>query len=287
MKVIRAGVLGFCMGVSRAVEMAEAEAKHSDGQRVYALGPLIHNPRVLSDLKKLGVEIIDEPPQNPCCVIIRAHGISPVVEKKLRGSGCRIVDATCPRVKASQLKAEELECAGYCLFLAGEADHAEIESIMGYTGSDSSCAIVCSSIEAERAAAKFYKANNNAKTALLGQSTISEDEYFKIGEAIKIYFPNLEIINTICSATADRQQALRELLDQVDAVIIAGGKESANTRRLLAIAQDSGKPCVLIESSSEIPDAFRSFETVGICAGASTPDYVISEIEEELLGTRP
>jgi len=285
MKVIRAKVLGFCMGVSRAVDLAAAEAERSGGKRIYTLGPLIHNPRVLADLESRGVETLDSLPQSiEGCVIIRAHGVSPEAEERLRNTGCRIVDATCPRVKASQLKAEELRFAGYFLFLAGMPEHAEIEGIMGYAGSASFCAVVSGALEAERAASKLYRTNNNARTALLGQTTISEGEYLKIGEAIKIFFPNLEVFDTICPATTDRQQALRELLSQVDAVIIAGGKESANTSRLLAIAEESGKPCALVESSSEIPDAFRSFETVGLCAGASTPDSVITEIEKELLG---
>jgi len=292
MKIIRSEVLGFCMGVSRAVELAAAEADRRAAP-VYTLGPLIHNPVVLADLESRGVKVLNElTPSIDGCVIIRAHGISLEVEDKLRGAymrsahsgaGCRIIDATCPRVKASQLKAEELAFAGYCLFLAGTPEHAEIEGIVGYTGSAPFCAVVSGAPDAEREASKLYRKNNNAKTALLGQTTISEDEYLKIGEAIKIFFPNLEIVNTICPATTERQQALQELLSRVEAVIIAGGKESANTRRLLAIAEESGKPCALVENTCEIPVSFRSFETVGLCAGASTPDSAIAEIEEVLL----
>jgi len=283
MKVIRAKVLGFCMGVRRAVELASAEAERSDGARIYTFGPLIHNPKVLADLESRGVKIINEPPQNPegCVVVIRAHGISPDVENKLRDARCRIVDATCPKVKSAQLKAEELARAGYCLFLAGEKRHGEIEGVMGYAqaGSAPFCAVVGTEGEAEEAALRLYETNKNAKSALLGQTTISEEEYRKIGAAIKKHFPNLEIVRTICAATGDRQQALRELLKTAEAVIIAGGKASANTRRLLAIAQGSGKPCVLAENVSDIPPLFRSFNTVGLCAGASTSDSVIDEIE--------
>jgi len=287
MKIIRSEILGFCMGVRRAVELAAAEADRR-GDNVYTLGPLIHNPIVLSDLESRGVQVLDVLPQSiNGSVVIRAHGISPETEEKLRsaqtGAECRVVDATCPRVKASQLKAEELAFAGYCIFLAGTPEHAEIEGIVGYTSAAPFCAVVSCALDAEREAAKLYRKNNDAKTALLGQTTISEDEYLKIGEAIKLLFPNLEIINTICPATTERLQALRELLSRVDAVIIAGGKESANTRGLLTIAEESGKPCVLVENSGEIPASFRSYETVGLCAGASTPDSVIDEIEKALL----
>jgi len=285
MKVIRSDVLGFCMGVRRAIELAAAEAQRRT-EPVYTLGPLIHNPVVLADLERLGVRVLDELPQKiEGSIIIRAHGIRADVEEKLRsaqiGEGGRVIDATCPRVKASQLKAEELTFAGYFLFLAGAPEHAEIEGIVGYTGG--AHAVVSGAVDAEREAAKLYRKNNNAKTALLGQTTISEDEYQKVADAIKVYFPNLEIVNSICPATMERRQALRDLLNRVDAVIIIGGKESANTRRLLAIAEESGKPSVLVENSSEVPPTFRSYKTVGLCAGASTPDSVIDEIEKELL----
>jgi len=293
MKVIRSGVLGFCMGVRRAIELAVSEAERR-ADPVYTLGPLIHNPVVLSDLESRGVQVLpgrvvlDEIPESiKGSVIIRAHGIRADVEEKLRstqvGEECRVIDATCPRVKASQLKAEELAFAGYFLFLAGEPEHAEIEGIVGYTGSAPFCVVVSSAYDAEREAVKLYRKNNNARTALLGQTTISNEEYLRIGEIIKIFFPNLEIIDSICPATLERRNALRELLKQVDAVVIIGGKESANTRRLLSIAEESGKPCVLIENSNEIPPSFRSCETVGLCAGASTPDSLIDEVEKELL----
>ena len=291
MKVIRAKVMGFCMGVRRAEELACAESRQAGGARVFTLGPLVHNPKVLADLKECGVETLDELPSacdlKSCSVIIRAHGISATIEKDLREKGFRIVDATCPKVKASQLKAQELSRAGYCLFLAGEAHHAEIEGVMSYAqaGSTPFCVVVSDAVEAEKEAAKLLKADKNAKTALLGQTTICEDEYSQIGEAVKKYFPNLEIVQTICSATTERQKALRELLKQVevDAALIIGGRESANTRHLLSIAKESGKPCTLVENAGEIPPVFFTYGTVGLSAGASTPDSVIDEIETALL----
>jgi len=291
MGVRRAETAAMAAAESAAKAAAKAVAKAPAVSRVYTLGPLIHNPRVLADLKKRGV--VEYPEELPvtnqsspintegCSFIICAHGIHPRIENDLRGRGARIIDATCPRVKASQLKAESLSLAGYCLFLAGEAHHAEIAGILGYAAGF--CEVVGSGGEAESAAKKLHKADKNAKAALIGQTTISEEEYAVIGEAIKKYFPVLEIIKTICSATKDRQQALRDLLSKVDAVLVAGGKDSANTRRLLAIAAESGKPCALIESAGEIPAVFKTFGTVGLCAGASTPDIVIDEIEQGLL----
>ncbi|MCL2209347.1 MAG: 4-hydroxy-3-methylbut-2-enyl diphosphate reductase [Treponema sp.] len=285
MKIIRSKVLGFCMGVERAVEFANAESKRR--KHIYSFGSLVHSSRVLSDLRKNGIKDMEELPRNleDCSVIIRAHGITPLEEKDLRARGAHVVDATCPIVKASQMHAEDLARAGYSIFLAGEAKHAEIEGIAGYAHNtaSASCILVSGAFEAGRAAKKLYCIKNDSKTALLGQTTIDEDEYGAIGEAIKLFFPNLEIFQTICSATSIRQNALRDLIEQTEAVIIIGGSESANTRRLFAVAGGSGKPCILAEDVSEIPDSFFSYGTVGISAGASTPDYLIDEFEKELL----
>ena len=288
MKVIRARVLGFCMGVRRAVDLAcrEAALQQADAAgKVYTLGPLIHNPRVLERLKLLGVQIMDESrlPKDltGVSVIIRAHGVSPQTEALIRGRGGRVVDATCPRVKGSQLKAAALAVAGYRIFLAGEKHHAEIAGITGYAGTGF-YAVTGSAAEAEEAAARLMDEDAAAKTALIGQTTITVEEYNSIGESLKKFFPDLEIAQTICPVTEERQEALRELADTVDAVIIAGGKESANTRRLFAIAGAAGKPCALVETVADIPPEFFRFETVGLAAGTSTPDSVIAEIERAL-----
>ena len=282
-KVIRAEVLGFCMGVRRAVELAAAEAERKRGASVYTIGALIHNPKVLSDLEKLGIKILKqytEIPENSS-VIIRAHGISRQLEEELQRKNCRIVDATCPKVKASQLKAQALVRDGYRLFLSGEAEHAEIAGILDYAA-EGFCQVVESAVNAQNCAAKLYEKEQDAKTALIGQTTISEEEYSEIGEAIKTYFPALKVIRTICGATKDRQKALWQLLEHVEGVVVAGGKESANTRRLLMIAQGSGKPAVIAENAADVPKDFKGLKAIGLCAGASTPDSLIDEIELEL-----
>jgi 4-hydroxy-3-methylbut-2-en-1-yl diphosphate reductase len=290
------------MGVRRAIELAYNQlacGKADSPKKIYTLGPLIHNPQALEDLKQRGIEILDENklPEtlSGAVVIIRAHGISPQTEAELRKRGAVVVDATCPKVKASQLKAASLAKQGYRLFLAGEETHAEIAGIRGYaqdgwhnrSGTAESkqfLRVVSCAEEAENIAAKLFAEEGSApKTALIAQTTISNEEYHAIGMVITRYFPALEIIQTICAATKERQDSLRELLDKVDAVAIVGGKDSANTRRLLAIAQASGKPCVIVETAKDIPPDFYRFETVGLAAGASTPDTVIDEIEKALV----
>jgi len=288
------------MGVRRAVELACTQANCPG--RVYTLGPLIHNPQALEDLKRRGVAILDEAglPDNlsDAVVIIRAHGISPQTEAELHRRGAAVVDATCPKVKASQLKAASLAKQGYRLFLAGEETHAEIAGIRGYAedgwiqrsdiaGNGQFLQVVSSAEEAEAAAAELLaedKAleNNPSKTALLAQTTISAEEYHAISAVILRYFPALEIVQTICAATKERQDSLREILGKTDAVVIVGGKDSANTRRLLAIAQASGKPCAIAETAADIPPELFRLETIGLSAGASTPDTVIDAIEQAL-----
>ncbi|MDR2484657.1 MAG: 4-hydroxy-3-methylbut-2-enyl diphosphate reductase [Treponema sp.] len=283
MTVIRASVLGYCMGVRRAVTIAYEESKAGRSRRVYTLGPLIHNPHVLEDLRARNVEALEETelPKNlrDTTVIIRAHGITPALEAELVRRGARLLDATCPNVKASQMKAASLSEAGYRIFLAGEKQHGEIIGIRGYA---QGCLMAADPQEAEKTAARLCKEAPDAKTALLGQTTMSPEEYRLLSVRIQNYFPDLEIIDAVCGATKNRQEALKELCAKTDALVVVGGRESANTRRLLAIARDRGKPAWLVESAGDIPVEAGSYPVVGLSAGASTPDDLIDKIEREL-----
>ncbi|MDR1351839.1 MAG: 4-hydroxy-3-methylbut-2-enyl diphosphate reductase, partial [Treponema sp.] len=264
MEVIRAGVLGYCMGVRRAVELAYGEAAKSasSGRRVYTVGPLIHNPQVLEDLRRRGVEALDGAglpgDLSGSIVIIRAHGITPELEAELVRRGASIRDATCPKVKASQMKARSLCRAGCRLFLAGERRHGEVIGIQGYAPD---CVIVAGRDEAEREAAALARENSAApvKTALIAQTTFSPEEFRAIAGGIARHLPGTEIINTICPATRDRQESLRSLCSGVDAVVIAGGRDSANTRRLFAIAEACGKPAWLVEDAAAVPREAAAF----------------------------
>jgi 4-hydroxy-3-methylbut-2-enyl diphosphate reductase len=283
--------------VRGAVDIALMETASADHHKVYTIGPLIHNPSVLENLKSRGIEILDEDAvpvtgdsKNSkngsaagATAVIRAHGISPQLETRLRELGFRIEDATCPKVKKSQTLAEELSKAGYRVFLAGERRHAEITGILGYAPDG---IVVEDADSALQTAKALFREESAAKTALIAQTTISADDFTAIGEAIKKIFPDVKILNTICPATRERQNALKELCEKSDAVIIAGGKNSANTRHLLAIAEavcfHNGKPAVLVENAAGVPEEFFQYETIGVSAGASTPDEVIDEIESML-----
>ena len=287
------------MGVRRAVDMARDAgqgSKKADGcdtgsssRQVYTLGPLIHNPKVLKMLEERGVSCLkeDEVPALPkgSAVIIRAHGVSPLVEKEILRQGVNILDATCPKVKVSQRKAKDFAEKGYQVFLAGEEDHAEITGLRGYVSTH--CFVVGNPAEAEKAASDLSRVKPAAKTVLIGQTTIGAGEYLAIGETIRQFFPSLEIVDSICGATKDRQEALRELCEKTDAVIIAGGAESSNTKRLLSLARELGKPAWLVEAASEIPSEIGAYETVGLSAGASTPGELIAEVEAALRAINP
>jgi 4-hydroxy-3-methylbut-2-enyl diphosphate reductase len=269
------------------------------GFKVYTLGPLIHNPQVLENFASRGVDVLAEggfpADLKNSVVIIRAHGAPPGTGEELRRRGAAIIDATCPHVKASQKKARSLAEKGYRIFLAGDGRHGEIAGIRGFAeagaagGKDPGCAciVVGNPEEAEKAAAKLFgSSGSGARTALIGQTTITPEEYAAIGEKIKKYFPDLTVIDSICGATRNRQEALRELCSRVDCVVIAGGRQSANTRRLLDIARGMGKKAWLVESAAEIPPELAVEPSpswsVGLAAGASTPDEVIDAIEKAL-----
>jgi 4-hydroxy-3-methylbut-2-enyl diphosphate reductase len=248
------------------------------------MGPLIHNPQVLEDLRRLGVDALDGEnlpgDLSGSVVIIRAHGITPGLEAELVRRGAAIRDATCPKVKASQMKARSLCRAGCRLFLAGERRHGEVIGIQGYAPD---CVIVAGREEAEREAAALARESAALpKTALIAQTTFSPEEYRAIAGGIALHLPGTDIINTICPATRDRQESLRSLCSRVDAVVIAGGRDSANTRRLLAIAESCGRPAWLVENAAAVPREAAAFPLVGLSAGASTPGDLIDSVEAAL-----
>jgi 4-hydroxy-3-methylbut-2-enyl diphosphate reductase len=250
---------------------------------VVTLGPLIHNPIALELLAERGVDVLDEralpDSLDGITVVIRAHGVAPKVADAVAARGGIIVDATCPRVRLSQMKARKYASQGYVLFLAGESDHGEIIGIAGWAPG---CLVVSSPDEARKASSDLRARIPSAKTALIGQTTIKTAEYAAIAQEIKAFFPDLKVFDSICPATTDRQEAMRELCGQTDAVIVVGGRNSANTKRLYLSAVEFGKPAWLIEDADEVPGDIRAYGRIGLTAGASTPDSVIDAVEEKL-----
>lgn len=281
MKIIRASVLGFCFGVRRAVELAEKALAENTDKTVYSLGPLIHNENALRALGEKGLHAVDESHVSEIpdgsVVIIRAHGVAPSVTDALEAKKCKIIDATCPRVKASQKMVERYSSENDYVVLTGDRNHGEVIGIAGYAGEN------FSQLQDFEEAESFNIPDSDGKNViLLSQTTYSPKEFEKIENLFKSRFRNLAVMNTICPATNERQQALLELCSQVDGVLVVGGKNSANTKRLYQTAAANCRLAAHIQSAADIPEAFFNLKTIGITAGASTPDEIIEEVERKL-----
>lgn len=294
MKIIRAKIIGFCAGVRRAVECAEKAIKENDGGRVFTFGPLIHNPIALKKFEERNLRILEESeistlkPEDT--VVIRAHGVPPMTFEKLESTGAKIMDATCPLVRQSQKKAFTYAGRGYTIVIAGDKGHGELLGIEGAArkaaeeadsaNSQFSFHVIKTLDEAKSLSEIISK---DSKLVLMSQTTFSIKEFARIEEEYRSRFPEIEVVNSICPATHERQDALLELCSKVDGVIVIGGKTSANTNRLFTTAKKQLENAALIENADEIPDEFYSLETIGITAGASTPDDVIEQVESKLL----
>lgn len=279
LKIIRADIMGYCMGVRRAVEAAEEALSKKTHGPVYTYGPLIHNPSALACLAAAGVIVIGEKgivlPEDLSYspVIIRAHGIPPKERAELVKRNAEIIDATCPRVLSSQKRAAQYSAMGYSVILAGDRNHGEIAGIAGYAPG---CTVLENFSDAEQL--DFYP----ERAVLISQTTIKQSEYDAIAEVLKKHISDLKVFNTICPATLERQKALEDIAGKVDGIIVIGGKNSANTQRLFSTAKELTPNAWHIETPDEIPDEVYSLSCIGITAGASTPDEVIDAVEQEL-----
>ena len=298
MKIIRAKVLGFCFGVRRAVDLAEDALKNHAGSlsfdklrnretkgpntnTVYSLGPLIHNEAALADLQARGLCTVEESQMNTipdgATVIIRAHGVAPRVTAVLEGKGCRIIDATCPRVKASQKMVERYTSANDYVIITGDKNHGEMIGIAGFAGKN-----FIQIQNADEARELNIPDADKINVILMSQTTYSLKEFQKIQEILSGKFKNITVMNTICPATSERQTALQELCTQVEGVLVVGGKTSANTRRLYQIAAENCPHAAHIQTAADIPQEFFQLQSIGITAGASTPDNIIDQVESVL-----
>ena len=278
MQVIKASVLGFCFGVRQAVEYAYKALEENPSKKVYSLGPLIHNEIVLQKLHQKGLIIVEEEKldeiEAESIVIIRAHGVPPLVTQKLERKNCMIINATCPRVKASQKMVQKNTLEGKTIFLTGDSNHGEVKGIAGYAKDNFIL------LQSEKDAENLEESDKSA--ILISQTTFSPLQFGKISKIIEKKYKNIKISNTICPATKERQDALISLCGQVDGVLVIGGKNSANTIRLFQTAEKHCRHAAHIQSAKEIPPYFFDFEKVGITAGASTPDEIIDQVEKTL-----
>lgn len=279
MKITVAKTAGFCFGVKRAVD--EVYRQIETGLKpVYTYGPVIHNEQVMEKLEKKGVRVIRGEEElsdvSGGTIIIRAHGIGRDLEEKLRKTGCRIVDATCPFVKKIHEIVDQESKNGVTVIIAGNPDHPEVRGIKGWTNGPSFVVQTKEELEA-------LKLPEGARAILVAQTTFNLQKFQELVEIFKKKRYYGRVVNTVCNATAERQTEALQISETVDAMLVIGGKHSSNTQKLCEICRTHCRNTYFIETLVDLEDKpFQSFCHVGITAGASTPNQIIEEVLEKL-----
>lgn len=273
MDIIIARTAGFCMGVKRAINLAlETSSKKSN---VYTCGPLIHNPQAVEHLKDHGINSINDVTKIlKGTLIIRAHGMPKNTIESALNNNIEVVDATCPHVLTSQKEIAKYSSLGWFIAIIGDKNHPEILSLQSFAPNNH---VVISTIK------EAISFDWPEKVMVIAQTTFSIPEYDKISVAISNNAREVKICNSICKATFERQNEILELAQKADAVIVVGGKDSANTRRLAQISYELCKKTYHIETAQEInPEMLHSVKVIAVTAGASTPDFIMNEVLEKL-----
>jgi 4-hydroxy-3-methylbut-2-en-1-yl diphosphate reductase len=279
MQILRAREMGFCFGVRRAVEMME-EAVRDRGPMV-SLGSVVHNPQVVERLRGQGLDVIkDVAEASELPVAITAHGVGPQVIDQLGVAAVEVVDTTCPIVTRSQQWAKRLTEEGFAVVVFGDPNHKEVRGVLGWaTGK---LMVVRREEEMEPLPADWP-----SRVGVLSQTTETEHRFSsfvkKLLEVNIDRISELRVINTLCHATTAQQAATIHLAEEVDLMIVVGGRESANTRHLADVSRECGVETYHVETADEIEEAWlRGHEKVGVTAGASTPDFAIDEVVNRL-----
>ena len=276
-----ADTAGFCFGVKRAVKLAnEAPAKYPESS-ISTLGPIIHNPRVVNQLAEKGVKPVDlDSAPAAGVVIVRSHGITRKLARELEEKPeLTLVDATCPFVRRAQEIVAKMSSAGYQVIIIGEPEHPEVTGLISY-GSPQNTLVVSSAKELPD---EFFTSRKPSRIALLAQTTQSQQLYNEIAAALLTIKGELRCFNTICTATSNRQSEALQLAEECDCMIIIGGRNSANTNRLYELSRGKQTDSYHIETVEELnPDWFAEKQTIGISAGASTPQWLIDEVVRKL-----
>jgi 4-hydroxy-3-methylbut-2-enyl diphosphate reductase len=275
-KIKVANSLGFCAGVFRAVDIVE-KTLNKWGAPIYVRHDIVHNKHVVRSFKKRGVVFVEElrdvAPKRP--VVFSAHGVSPEIEKQAIKLGLTHIDATCPIVKKIHEEAAKLERKGYFIVLIGHRKHPETIGTLGHLAG--AAAVVENNSEAEA----ITIPGDHEKITYLTQTTLSPDDVESIVAILAKRFPKLKhpSKNCVCYATLDRQRAVRELAAKCDTILVIGSPESSNSNRLKEVAEKSGAQAYLIDSPQEIPnEILNSNAPIGVTAGASAPEVLVSEV---------
>lgn len=277
MNVILAKTAGFCFGVKRAVDTVYEEV--AKDKNIYTYGPIIHNEQVVNDLADKGVKIIgsvDEiSPEKTGTVIIRSHGASQDEYDKLIGSNMSVVDATCPFVKKIHNIVSVSSKEGERVVVIGSREHPEVQGIIGWCDKDNPAIV----IENHREASE-YSEDINRKITIVSQTTFN---FNKFQELVEIFIKkgyDVNVVNTICNATSERQKEAKEIAARVDAMIVIGSSKSSNTQKLYEICSRECNNTQYVQTRDDLDtSSFGTVTSVGITAGASTPNKIIEEVQ--------
>ena len=280
MRVIRAKSAGFCFGVKRAVETVYEQVKKEKKKQIYTYGPIIHNEEVVKDLQKQGVKVLRQESELDALedglVIIRSHGVPKRVCDKLDEKGIVYVDATCPFVKRIHKIVKEESEKGSRIIIIGNPEHPEVEGIRGWAVND---ATVIKTPEE----AREFSSDGGEKICIVAQTTFNYNKFKDLVEIISEKGYYISVLNTICNATKERQTEAGEIAGVVDAMIVIGDKHSSNTQKLFEICRDACNNTYYIQTLGDLDtNQLRSVETVGITAGASTPNNIIEEVQNNV-----
>lgn len=282
MNIVIGKSAGFCYGVKRAVESAENDVKNANG-KIYCLGEIVHNKEVINELKNMGINFIEDISDADSTTIIRAHGVEKQVYEIAKKKDIEIKDYTCPNVLKIHKIAEEYANKGYYILLFGSKKHPENIGTVSFCGDKY---LVIENEDDVFNAVDIINNWNFKKVLIISQTTFKLDDFFVYSEILQNELKkDVEIVieNTICKATEIRQIETEEISKKVDAMIIIGGKNSSNTKKLYDIAKENCKETFCIETKDEIADInFSIFDRIGIMAGASTPQKSIDEVCELL-----
>lgn len=277
MRIITADPTGLCFGVKRAVEQLEGIL--TERGSAYSMGSPIHNPQEIERLIGLGLIVAESPQevQPGSVAFVRTHGLPPSAFEELRRRGAVIVDGTCPFVKNAQERAKKLSKEGYLVVISGDMNHPEVKGIVGFAeNSDSPVLVIPSGGEIPESA-------RGRRCGILSQTTQRAESFADLVRDFVPVSSEIKVYNTICKLTLDRQESVRRLAAQVDGMIVLGGRNSTNTRRLAEIAADAGVPALWIEHDEELDRRWLlKHDTIGIAAGSSTPDWLINKTIEKL-----
>jgi 4-hydroxy-3-methylbut-2-enyl diphosphate reductase len=274
-KVKLAKSAGFCWGVRRTMNIALDAANTTDGA-VHTFGPLIHNPQVVDLLASKGMKVVNsfDELQEGATLVIRAHGIPPETRQELKSRGVKFRDGTCPLVAKVHAHIKKYLGLGYSLVILGHKDHPEVIGHLGYAQGRGT--VIGSAEDVDSLPAMD-------KVCLVSQTTANEQKFYEVEARMKAKYTDCVVVNTICDDTHTRQEEVLQVAPTVDAMVVVGGKGSSNTRRLVELSESVGTPAFHVETADELDlDALTDYETIGVTAGASTPNWIIQQVIERL-----